>query len=153
MSAFTYQRPINFQNIYQLESSFEVTPHHTVINIPLSGIIGDRFRFFCPFNSAKSDGITFVCNINGNQIFAFYSIILTDFNASGYYFEITILNSTDISYYASIERNQTAPEILSGASAVVGSIYNMDCQIGFYSDALNLGTIYTLSMDKISKVI
>jgi len=153
MSSFSYQRPINYENIYQLQSSFEVSTTHTVFNIPISGNIGDRFRFFCPFNPLNSDGINFVVNINNNQIFAFYSIILATSNETGFYFEITIVNDTDISYYATIERNQTAPEIQGGLTAVVGSVYNFDCEIVLHSDSLNLGTIYTFTIDKISKVL
>ena len=153
MSGFAYQRPINYENIYELVSSFEVTTTHTVFNIQLSGNIGDRFRFFCPFNPSNSDGINYVVNINNNQIFAFYSIILATSNETGFYFEIAIINATDISYYATVERNQTAPEIQGGLTSIVGSVYNFDCEIGFYSDSLNLGTIYTFAIDKISKVI
>lgn len=153
MSGFLYHRPINYENIYQLQSSFEVTTTHTVFNIPISGNIGDRFRFFCPFNPSNSDGINFVVNINNNQLFAFYSIILASSNETGFYFEIQIVDSSEISYYATIERNQTAPEIQGGQTAVVGSVYNFDCEIGLYSDSLNLGTIYTFTIDKIGKVL
>lgn len=153
MSGFLYHRPINYENIYQLQSSFEVTTTHTVFNIPISGNIGDRFRFFCPFNPWNSDGINFVVNINNNQLFAFYSIILASSNETGFYFEIQIVNSSEISYYATIERNQTAPEIQGGQTAVVGSVYNFDCEIVLSSDSLNLGTIYTFTIDKIGKVL
>lgn len=153
MSSFSYQRPINYENIYQLQTSFDVTTTHTVFNIPVSGNIGDRFRFFCPFYPSNSDGITFVVNINNNQIFSFQSIILATYNETGFYFEITIINDTDISYYATIERNQTAPEIQGGLTPIVGSVYNFEFEIVLYSDSLNLGTIYTFTIDKISKII